>query len=167
MAASINMETQMQRFISSALLAGAFILGSACGTDTSDRSTAVLFDSNLDKVPDKADTNGDGKPDLALGNVCQLVCDGTKLTGIDVDCDGDSDFDVDPIDLPEVCGGSGSGSGGGSTLEACASSLNDQSVACERTNGGPWSCVCSDAGAIKTVSYTGDDACSIPGGACF
>jgi hypothetical protein len=158
----------MQRFFSSALLAGALVLGSACGTSTSDRSTAVLFDSNLDKIPDKADTNGDGKPDIALGNACQLVCDGAKLTGIDVDCDGDADFDIEPIDLPQVCGGgSGGGSGSGGTLEACASSLNDQSVACERQNGGPWNCLCDDTGAIKTVSYGGDDACSIPGGACF
>jgi hypothetical protein len=159
----------MQRSFTSALLAGALALVCACGTSTSDRSTAVLFDSNLDKIPDKADTNGDGKPDIALGNLCQLVCDGTKLTGIDVDCDGDAEFDIDPIDLPEVCsdGGSGGGSGGGSSLQACASSLNDRSVACERHDGGAWSCLCSDAGATKTVSYSGDDACSIPGGACF
>jgi hypothetical protein len=173
MACAINKETRMQRMFSSALLAGALALVCACGSSTNDRRSAVLFDSNLDKIPDKADTNGDGKPDVALGNLCQLVCDGTKLTGVDVDCDGEVDFDIKPIDLPEVCGGgtgggsgNGGGSGGGTGLEACASSLNDKSVACER-HGGAWSCVCNDAGAVKTVSYPGDDACSIPGGACF
>ncbi len=160
----------MHQFIASALLAAAFLLGTACGDITGERSTAVLLDGNLDKIPESADTNGDGKADLALGNRCQLVCDGTELTGIDVDCDGAIDFDIRPVELPEVCGdgGGGNGGGGGSgTLEECASTLNEQSVACTRENGGPWSCACTGAGASRTVSYTGDDACSIPGGACF
>jgi hypothetical protein len=170
----------MHRFTSCFLLSAILAFTGSCATESSSsRPSAVLFDGNADQVPDKADTNGDGKPDVALGNSCQLVCDGTKLTGIDINCDGDVDFDITPVDLPVVCGGgggsgggsggggSGGGSGGGTTAEACASAINDKSVSCSRDNGGPWSCECKDGTSSRTVSYQNDDACSIPGGACF
>jgi hypothetical protein len=139
-----------------------------CAGDAPPKQDPKFIDSNGDGKPDGVDADGDGKPDFKIpsctscqaggGSVCDdplVDVDGDGIPdGLDLDCDGTIDIPFDD----------GDGTGGSST---CIVVVNNESISCTSTDGGPSTCECKvDNQVVKTCTTTSDSACSIPGDNC-
>lgn len=146
------------------LAAAGAIVACTVGEESPDGPRYV--DSDGDGVSDGIDTDGDGVPDyrfsgcatcapgavpVCLNPLVDTNSDGLP-DGLDLDCDG-------AIDIP--LGGTG---GGGGSQQRCQSTIDDRSIDCTRTNGGPAQCECRiDDQLVKSCTTTSTSPCTFGG----